>query len=133
MAAAKDPLKAPKGPLKVRERVRAFALGLPGAVEEFPWGESVIKVNKKIFVFLGVDDGSHPPGITVKLKDEQAHEHARSAPGAAPAGYGLGKAGWVSVPLGRAGVPGAGVLCDWVEESYRVIAPKKLIAELDAD
>jgi hypothetical protein len=24
------------------------------------------------------------------------------------------------------------LLCDWVEESYRVIAPKELIVELDA-
>lgn len=38
--------------------MRAFALGLPGAVDEHPWGETVIKVNKKIFVFLGVDDGA---------------------------------------------------------------------------
>ena len=28
--------------------------------------------------------------------------------------------------------PSLEVLCDWVEESYRTIAPKKLIAELDA-
>ncbi|MGP3953601.1 MmcQ/YjbR family DNA-binding protein [Streptomyces sp. 7N604] len=135
MGAAKDkgPPTALKAPLKVREKVRKFALGLPGAVEEFPWGESVIKVNKKVFVFLGVDDGSYPPGVTVKLKDEATHEHAMSAPGAEPAGYGLGKAGWVSVPLAEPGAPEPDLLCDWVEESYRVIAPKKLIAELDAD
>ncbi|MEC4017493.1 MmcQ/YjbR family DNA-binding protein [Streptomyces sp. H27-D2] len=133
MAASKDPLD----PLKVRARVREFALGLPGAGEEFPWGESVIKVNKKVFVFLGVADDSYPPGITVKLKDEEAHAHALSMPGAEPAGYGLGKAGWVSVPLGaEAGTgtdaPAAELLCDWVEESYRTIALKRLIAELDA-
>ncbi|MEE4425207.1 MmcQ/YjbR family DNA-binding protein [Streptomyces bugieae] len=119
------------GPEAVRKRVRAFALGLPGAVEEFPWGESVIKVNKKVFVFLGVDDGSHPPGVTVKLKDPEAHAHALTSPGAEPAGYGLGKAGWVRIPLDEQGAPTAELLCDWAEESYRVIAPKKLIAELD--
>ena len=56
-----------------------------------PWGETVAKVNKKVFVFLGVDDGSYPLGITVKLKDESAHAHALTCPGAEPAGYGLGK------------------------------------------
>ncbi|MDX2704695.1 MmcQ/YjbR family DNA-binding protein [Streptomyces sp. PA03-6a] len=117
-------------PLAVREKVRAFALTLPGAAEEFPWGESVVKVNKKVFVFLGTGDGSHPPGINVKLKDPQVHEHALSVPGAEPSGYGLGRAGWVTVPLtGEA--PAAELLCDWVEESYRVVAPKRLIAELD--
>ncbi|MFJ6836328.1 MmcQ/YjbR family DNA-binding protein [Streptomyces sp. NPDC091209] len=120
-----------KNALKKWQKVREYALGLPGATEEFPWGETVAKVNKKVFVFLGLDDGSHPLGITVKIKDEAAHAHALTSPGAEPAGYGLGKAGWVRIPLEEQGAPAAELLCDWVEESYRVIAPKKLIAELD--
>ncbi|MER5830633.1 MmcQ/YjbR family DNA-binding protein [Streptomyces sp. NPDC002130] len=124
-------MAVPRNALKKWEKVRAFALGLPDAVEEFPWGESVAKVNKKVFVFLGVQDGSYPLGVTVKLKDETAHAHALACPGAEPAGYGLGKAGWVSVPLEQQGAPAAEVLCDWVEESYRAVAPKRLIVELD--
>ncbi|MET8137945.1 MmcQ/YjbR family DNA-binding protein [Streptomyces sp. NPDC005251] len=120
-----------KNALKKWQKVREFALGLPGATEEFPWGETVAKVNKKVFVFLGLEDGSYPLGLTVKLKDEAAHAHALTSPGAEPAGYGLGKAGWVRVPMEEQGAPAAELLCDWVEESYRVIAPKKLIAELD--
>ncbi|MGP4047061.1 MmcQ/YjbR family DNA-binding protein [Streptomyces sp. 2A115] len=120
-----------KNALKKWEKVREFALGLPGAGEEFPWGETVAKVNKKVFVFLGVSDGSYPMGVTVKLKDEVAHAHALTAPGAEPAGYGLGKAGWVSIPLEEQHAPAAELLCDWIEESYRTIAPKRLIAELD--
>ncbi|MEV7891440.1 MmcQ/YjbR family DNA-binding protein [Streptomyces sp. NPDC002817] len=123
-------MAVPKNALKKWEKVRDFALGMPGAVEEFPWGESVAKVNKKVFVFLG--DGGYPLGVTVKLKDDAAHAHALTCPGAEPAGYGLGKAGWVRVPLEEKGAPAAELLCDWVEESYRVIAPKRLIAELDA-
>jgi predicted DNA-binding protein (MmcQ/YjbR family) len=124
-------MAVPRNALRKWEKVRVFALGLPDAVEEFPWGESVAKVNKKVFVFLGVQDGSYPLGVTVKLKDETAHAHALACPGAEPAGYGLGKAGWVSIPLEQRGAPVAEVLCDWVEESYRVIAPKRLIVELD--
>ncbi|MGW6398400.1 MmcQ/YjbR family DNA-binding protein [Streptomyces sp. NPDC055134] len=105
---------------------------MPGATEDFPWGETVAKVNKKVFVFLGVDDGSCPMGLTVKLRDEEAHAHALTTPGAEPAGYGLGKAGWVQIPLDAKGAPGAELLCDWVEESYRTVATKKLVAELDA-
>lgn len=122
----------PRNALKAWEKVREFALGLPGAAEEFPWGETVAKVNQKVFVFLGVSDGSYPMGVTVKLKDAEAHAHALTSPGAEPAGYGLGKAGWVRVPLAEKGSPAADLLCDWVEESYRAIAPKRLIAELDA-
>lgn len=124
-------MAVPRNALKKWEKVREFALGLPDAVEDFPWGETVAKVNKKVFVFLGVSDGSYPMGVTVKLKDAEAHAHALTSPGAEPAGYGLGRAGWVRVPLAEQGAPAAELVCDWVEESYRAIAPKRLIAELD--
>ncbi|GAA3037808.1 hypothetical protein GCM10020000_14780 [Streptomyces olivoverticillatus] len=58
----------------------------------------------------------------MKLKDEEAHGHALTVPGAAPTAYGLGRSGWVSVPLTGGSAP-AELLCDWVEESYRTIAP----------
>ena len=105
-----------------RPRLREFALGLPEAREEFPWNESVVKVRGKIFVFLGGDE----PIITVKLVE--SHGHALSVEGAKPTGYGLGKAGWVTLPV--AAVP-LGTLRDWVEESYRVVDPKGLVAALD--
>ena len=31
----------------------------------------------------------------------------------------------------RGDEPPVDILCDWIEESYRTIAPKKLVAELD--
>ena len=102
-------------------RVLPFALSLPGAWEDHPWGDTVVKVGRKIFVFAGAER------ITVKL--DEAHAHALSVDGAEPTGYGLGKAGWVTVPV--AGVDDD-VLRDWVEESYRLVAPKKLVAQLDS-
>jgi predicted DNA-binding protein (MmcQ/YjbR family) len=110
-----------------REKVLAFALSLPDAVEEHPWGEDVVKVRGKIFVFVG-SAGSRR--ISVKL--EESHTHALSIDGAVPTGYGLGKAGWVTVPLRAPGVT-IGVLHDWVEESYRIVAPKRLVATLDGE
>jgi predicted DNA-binding protein (MmcQ/YjbR family) len=109
---------------KKRQAVLDVALGLPEAWEDHPWGETVAKVGKKVFVFLGDDT------MGVKLTEPELHEHALSLPGAQPSGYGLGKSGWVSVPLKAASL---GVLRDWVEESYRVVAPKKLVARLDGD
>ncbi|MEV7726035.1 MmcQ/YjbR family DNA-binding protein [Streptomyces sp. NPDC101733] len=122
-----------KAAVRKWEKVREFALGLPEAVEEFPWGpgDGVVKVNKKIFVFLGNTDGDRAPGISVKLGDEALHGHAMTAPGAEPTGYGLGRSGWVSVPLGEKGAPSAEVLCEWVEESYRSRALKRHVKELD--
>jgi predicted DNA-binding protein (MmcQ/YjbR family) len=115
----------------VREQLRAFALGLPEAHEDHPWGDTVIKVNKKVFLFLGVDEQTEKwdPSFGVKLLS-QAHGHALTVEGAQPSGYGLGKAGWVTVPfLSR--LPETEVLLDWVEESYRAIAPKRAVKELD--
>ena len=110
-----------------REKVFAFALSLPDTAADRPWEEDeVVKVNGKIFAFLG------PAGsrrISVKLAE--SHAHALAIEGAVPTGYGLGKAGWVTVPLRAPGVS-IGVLRDWVEESYRIVAPKRLVAELEA-
>jgi predicted DNA-binding protein (MmcQ/YjbR family) len=109
----------------IRARLRDFALSLPGAWEDFPWGEErVAKVGKKIFVFFGHDDETEPSLVTVKLVE--SHGHALAIEGAAPTGYGLGRAGWVNVPVQAAGVT-AELLCDWIEESYRIIAPKRRI------
>ena len=109
----------------VRDKVRDFALSFPGAFEDQPWGEDVVKVRGKIFVFLG---GSTSRRMTVKL--DESHAHALSVEGAEPTGYGLGPSGWVTVPLRGDGVTVA-LLRDWVEESYRIVAPKRLLAELD--
>jgi predicted DNA-binding protein (MmcQ/YjbR family) len=113
-------------PAATRSAILRFALSLPGAWEDHPWEEDVVKVGKKIFVFLG---GPGSPGMTVKLAE--SHAGALGVKDARPTAYGLGKAGWVDVPFGPAAPP-LGVLKDWVEESYRVVATKKLVAELDA-
>jgi predicted DNA-binding protein (MmcQ/YjbR family) len=116
-------------PRATRRRLLAFALTFPAAYIDHPWGEDVVKVNKKIFVFLG---GGHDPanlGMSVKL--DTSHDQALAVPGASPTGYGLGRGGWVNVPF-RDTTPPLAVLKDWLEESYRRVAPKALAAELDA-
>ena len=114
-------------PRKAHRAILAFALGLPEAWEDHPCDEFVVKVGTKVFVFMR-DPDAEEQVITVKLRD--SHELGLSLPGAAPTGYGLGKAGWVTIPF-TSRTP-LGVLTDLVEESYQVIAPKKLRAELDA-
>jgi predicted DNA-binding protein (MmcQ/YjbR family) len=114
-------------PRTTRKRVLEHALSFPGAWLDHPWEEDVVKVGKKIVVFLG-EDGSPDPAMTVKLDD--SHEQALAVPGAEPSGYGLGRWGWVTIPF-RDTTPPLGVLKDWVEESYRRVAPRQLVAELD--
>ena len=105
--------------------LQAFALGFPGAFRDMPWeGDVVAKVGKKIFVFFGSGEEA---AISVKLPDSA--DHALSIDGARPTSYGLGRHGWVTVPVGET-TPD--LLQDWIEESYRTIATKRLVAELDA-
>jgi len=106
--------------------LEAFALSLPGAFRDTPWdGDAVAKVGTKIFVFLG--GGGADAAISVKLPE--SGDHALSVDGARPTSYGLGRHGWVSVPIADTPLD---LLQDWIEESYRTIATKRLVAELDA-
>ena len=68
------------------------------------------------------------PAMSVKLRDSQ--DQALAIPGAEPTGYGLVRSGWVTIPF-RTKLPPLGVLTDMVEESYRLVAPKRLVRDLD--
>lgn len=109
------------------EAVRKHALSYPNTHEDFPWGHSAIKVGKKAFVFMGTDGGGF--GLSVKLA--QSHQAALTLPFAQPTGYGLGKSGWVSAEFGPEDEPPLGLLRQWVDESYRAVAPKTLVKQLD--
>ena len=114
------------GSRATRTKVLTFALQLPEAYLDHPWGEDVVKVRGKVFAFMGTSEGSDP-GMTVKLGESR--EQALASPGATPSAYGLGRAGWVTVPF--AGAPPVAVLKDWLEESYRLRAPNRLAETLD--
>ena len=111
----------------LRAELRRFAFGLPEAWEDHPWGESVAKVGKKVFVFFGSTDHEGPFGFSVKLPI--SHDEAHSFPFTGPTGYGLDRGHWVTVrPPHDAPLD---LLLGWIEESYRTVAPKTLVAQLD--
>ena len=110
------------------QMLREYALSLPEAHEDFPWGERVIKVNKKVFLFMG-KDGDHL-SLSVKLPDSGTA--ALSLPFTNPTAYGLGKSGWVSANFPDDDMPPVEMLREWVEESYRAIAPAKLVKTMGA-
>jgi len=119
MARASDP----------HDELLAYALGFPEAWQDMPWdGDLVAKVGKKIFVFFGTGE---QPTVGVKLPD--SGEQALLSEAVSPMSYGLGKWGWVTVRIDGPDAPDLGVVEDWIEESFRAIAPKKLIARLDAE
>jgi len=117
------------------DRVRALALAFPRAIEDFPWGESVIKVDHPqrkypnglavgpMFVWLGPPERS---AVAVKLT--ASYDEAVAVAGAAPTTMsGLGHWGWLTVPLADLDLE---LIELWLEESYRNVTPKWLAAEL---
>ncbi len=113
-----------------RDALCARALGYPGAREDHPWGERVVKVGRKIFVFLGRDGEG---GLSVTAKLAKSGILALGLPFAEPTGYGLGGSGWVTASFGpREKVP-MRMMREWIDESYRAVAPRRLVARLDAD
>jgi predicted DNA-binding protein (MmcQ/YjbR family) len=114
----------------VHEELIEYALALPGAFEDHPWGERVAKVGKKVFVFFGRSEASDPR-LTLAVKLPQSGVAALDQAFTEPTGYGLGKSGWVSATFRPGEKIPVELLRAWVLESYRAIAPKKLVKELD--
>jgi len=114
---------------KAHDELRTFALKYPEAWEDFPWDHSVYKVKTKIFVSLSHHEKDNHLYVTTKLPI--SHEIAVTLPFAEPAGYGLGKSGWVTAKFGPDDDIPLHTLMEWIDESYRAIAPKKLLATLE--
>ena len=108
--------------------LRDLAIKYPEATEEFPWGHRAIKVKGKIFLILDHTNGVL--SVTVKLPDSNAYALMQRY--AQPTGYGLGKSGWVSCKFNPGDEVPMDLLEEWVEESYRAVAPKKLLLALNA-
>jgi predicted DNA-binding protein (MmcQ/YjbR family) len=106
--------------------LRKAALVYPETVEDFPWGHHAFKVaGKKAFLFMGAtEDG----GFSCSLKLPFRSHEALQLKGAEPSAYGLAKSGWVTFTFGPKARPPLAKLVDYVDESWRAVAPKKLSA-----
>ena len=116
----------PEEPHPQQAALLAAALAYPEACLDHPWGENVVKVRGKIFVFFGMLG----PRLTFGVKLPQSSEFAVMQPYAEPTGYNLGRAGWVSTSFEPDEEPPIDILLDWLDESYRAVAPRKLSAGL---
>ena len=109
--------------------LRKFALGYPEATEDMPWGHHAIKVKGKSFVFLAADAESF--SLSAKLPSSAGV--AVKLPFASPTEYGLGRSGWVTARFPRGARVPLDVLRLWIDESYRAVAPKRLVAQLSPE
>jgi predicted DNA-binding protein (MmcQ/YjbR family) len=118
---------ARRNPLKTAEAaLRQAALAYSLATEDFPWGHRAFKIKGKMFLILSFDKDVF--NVTVKLPD--TGKQVLKLPFTQPTGYGLGKSGWVTASFAAKDAIPLELLEDWIDESYRAIAPKKLVQAL---
>jgi predicted DNA-binding protein (MmcQ/YjbR family) len=116
-----------------QEKLRLYGLAMPEATEDHPWGHIALKVKKKAFVFMsGAELHDGKLSITVKLPLSGEIAVATMA-NAEPAGYGLGKSVWVTAAFASKDKIDVDLLKDWIAQSYRAVAPKKLAALVGQD
>jgi hypothetical protein len=94
-----------------------------------PWGHHAIKVKGKTFVFLGADAMT----FSLSAKLPSSADVAVKLPFASPTEYGLGRSGWITARFPRTARVPMEILELWIDESYRAIAPKRLVAQMAAD
>ena len=112
---------------EAKKKLVKTALAYPDAWKDHPWGETVVKVGKKVFVFFGLPRA----GLSVTCKLPHTFDVALSTFSFAEStGYGLGASGWVTATFeGKDNVP-VPLLSEWIDESYRAVAPAKLVKQL---
>ena len=110
------------------KELREFGLAYPGAHTKSPWpGHLDLAVRDKTFAYLSIE--GEPFRISCKLP--QSGPAALMFPFTEPTGYGLGRSGWVSAapPVDKP-LP-IEMFKEWIDESYRAQAPKKLVAQIE--
>jgi predicted DNA-binding protein (MmcQ/YjbR family) len=108
------------------ERLRVLCLALPEATEKETWGSPTFRVRDKIFVMAVIGDGqlsmwckASPGGQEVLVGSQPERFYVPPY---------VGHRGWVGMRL--SGARDWRQVADLVEESYRLTAPKRLVALL---
>ena len=102
----------------------------PGAHLKSPWPDHAdLAVNDKTFAYLSAESDPEP-GLSCKLP--HSSDVALLLPFASPTAYGLGKSGWVSATFKPNDDVPIELMKEWLDESYRAQAPKKLVAQLSS-
>jgi len=110
------------------QTLRAFAASYPEAEEGIacegtPLEKSTFKARSKAFLFLGLKD------LMVKLGDSLPEATALAAK--EPERYKVGAHGWVTISFGEGHALPLDLLQRWIDESYRLLANKTLLAMLE--
>jgi hypothetical protein len=89
---------------------------------------SAFKARNKGFMFLGQTDASY----NVMLKLDALLPEALELAETNPDHYKVGKTGWATATFDNSKAPPRGVMPRWIDESFRLLAPKQLVTTLPA-
>ena len=106
--------------------LRNIALAYPEATEVVSASERVMLVRKRPFLLLRTEAGRW--GMSARLP--HSREAALKLSFTEPVRYRLGKSDWVAASFAADEEPPLELLWEWIDESYRSVAPKRLLAEI---
>lgn len=109
------------------ERLRTQALELPEVEEGSSCVNRAFKAAGKNFAFVGERRGD----CTLRLKLSDALPEVERLAETQPERFQVGTGGWTLVVFPPDDPPGPDQTERWITESYRLLAPKRLVAELD--
>ena len=111
-------------------RLRKVCLALPAAQEKEAWGAPTFRVNAKLFAhYRNNHHGDGRIAAWCKSLPEQQMDLVDSDPELFFVPPYVGPSGWVGVRLDKK--PDWGMLSELLEDGYRLVAPKRLVRELD--
>lgn len=99
-------------------------MALPQVEEGVSCNKASFKAGGKAFLFVGTGDGT--TNVMLKLKDS-VPAAVRLAT-AHPATYQIGGHNWVTITLGDKQALPTELPTHWIEESYRLLVPKRVLA-----
>lgn len=106
--------------------LRKHALSFPEVEEGSSCVKRAFKARNKAFFYLGMRDDTY--NIMVKLVGSL--DDAAELESADPETYRVGKHGWTTVVYSHDVFPPRGLIEGWIEESYRALVHKDLVAQL---
>jgi predicted DNA-binding protein (MmcQ/YjbR family) len=114
--------KPPADLARAEQAIVKLAAAYPEVREDRPWGHRAFKIRNKTFLFLGAD----ADGLSLSVKLPESGVMALELPFTEPTHYGLGKSGWVSASFKSGKDVPLALVKEWLDESFRAIAPKKI-------
>lgn len=106
--------------------LREFAMRYPEADEGTSCNKAAFRARKKAYLYIGSKADAW--NVMLKVKDSKAD--VEQLAGEKPDQYSVNAAGWVTARFGKNEAAPKRRFTKWIDESYRLIVPRKLVATL---